>query len=696
LSERNKRWFTACALCDHSCGAEVTVENGKAVKVEGQKSHPLNAGTLCPKGRAMLEHLYHPERLKYPHKKVGDHWQRITWDQAISEIAERLGHLKSAYGPSTVAFYCGSKGVENLEMVSLTNRFKAAFGSANFFSVEGICFRMRLRARQFTFGKYLVEELDSNLYILWGHNPAASNLPLAMAIKRNMRKGAKVIVIDPRRIPMADRAEMYLAIRPGTDGALALALINVMIAEKKYDAPFIEKWTYGFDKLADHIGPYTPEWAEGITGIDADEIRTLARRFAGTRGAAIYHGTCTQDQSANGTQTDRALAILQALTGNINVPGGWVNCPRLRLADITMPFPGKPLGAEEYPLFYQMWGRTSVNGVVNMIPESVPDKIRAFIVAGGNPLVTLPDSTALGDAFRKLDLLVVYDHFMTETARFADYVLPAANQLEFWGLAYNYNVCHCLPYLMVRQPVIGPYYECRSIRSFYTDLAAACGFGEEFPWKSGEELIAHELGPSGISLETLMDNPAGLFYRSKTYDLRESSFATPTGKIELYSEAFEEAGFDPLPTYREPDKSPIGPCWPELGSRYPLILSTGTRNIFFTNSMLHNIKSLRLRSPFPRAEVGPKTAARFGIEQGDDIVVETDCGQAKMKASVDERVMEGVVLVPHGWPGEANCNLLTDCLCREPIMGYPQWKGLLCNIRKADEHGGEQKDVHPD
>jgi len=269
----------------------------------------------------------------------------------------------------------------------------------------------------------------------------------------------------------------------------------------------VEEWTYGFDKLVGHIEPYTPEWAENITHVKADDIRTLAHRFAETKGAAIYHGTSTQDQSANGSQTDRALAILQTITGNINVPGGWVICPRLRLADIGLPFPGIPLGTEEYPLFYRMWGRTNVNGVMNMVPENVPDKLRAFIVAGGNPLVTMPDSKAMGDAFKRLDLLVVYDHFMTETAQCAYYVLPAANQLESWGLAYNYNVCHCLPYLMLRKPVIGPYHECRSIRSFYTDLAVICGFGDKFPWKSGDELVAHELEPSGISFEMLTTRP---------------------------------------------------------------------------------------------------------------------------------------------------------------------------------------------
>jgi anaerobic selenocysteine-containing dehydrogenase len=196
--------------------------------------------------------------------------------------------------------------------------------------------------------------------------------------------------------------------------------------------------------------------------------------------------------------------------------------------------------------------------------------------------------------------------------------------------------------------------------------------------------VAFELEPNRLDFKTLMENPEGAYYQQKEYSINRGTFATPTGKIEIYSEAFEKAGVDPLPTYREPDKSPQGLRWVDLGSKYPLILSTGTRDFYFNGSMLHNIKSLQLRSPFPKAEIGPKTAVEYGISHGDDVIIETDRGRAKMKAHVDERIMEGVVLVPHGWPGEANCNLLTDCQCREPIMGYPQWKGLLCNIRKVD------------
>ncbi|NTU60597.1 MAG: molybdopterin-dependent oxidoreductase, partial [Deltaproteobacteria bacterium] len=470
----------------------------------------------------------------------------------------------------------------------------------------------------------------------------------------------------------------------GTDGALALALIHVVVNEDLYDHEFVEKWTYGFDKLVPHIQQYTPEWAEAITSVPADDIRKLARLFATTRGASICHGTCTQDQQANGSQTDRAMAILQSITGNINVPGGWVISPRLTLSDISLPFPGKPLGAEEYPLFYELWNRTSPYSVMNLVPESVPDKIKAFIVAGGNPLVTMPDSNALTEAFDKLELCVVYEQFLSETAEHAHYVLPAANQLEYWGLAYNYNVCHCLPYLMLRPPVVGRYHECKTVLEFYRDLAAACGFGELFPWETDEELVRHELGPCSLKFDDLLANPDGGFYQEKRYELNERSFATPTRKIEIYSEAFERVGASPLPTYLEPEKSPQGSRWEELGEKYPLVLSTGTRLFHFNGSMLHNIESLQKWEPYARAEMGPQTAAKYGIADKDDVIIETDRGWIKMKADVSDRTMEGTVLVPHGWPREGNCNRLTDAQCREPIMGYPQWKGLLCSIRKAD------------
>jgi anaerobic selenocysteine-containing dehydrogenase len=684
----NKREImTDCTLCYHSCGCKVTVDQGVAVQVDALDSHPINRGQLCVKGEHVLESVYHPERLRTPLKRVNGRFRPISWDVALDEIAERLTCLKKEYGPQSLGVFSGSVGVENMEMAGLTQRFKAAFGTPNFFSVESVCYRMRIRTRQITFGKYPTEELDSKLYILWGHNPDASDFPLKNAMAENLAKGSKLVVIDPRRIPLADQADMYLRIRPGTDGALALAMINVIINEKLYDEAFVKEHTFGFEKLPEHVQPYTPEWAEEITWVKAADIRKLARLFAQTKGAGIYQGTCTQDQTANGTQNSRAFAVLQIITGNINVPGGWVISPRPYLGNVSLSGEGDPLGAAEYPLFVEVWGRKSPYGVVTMVPESIPDILRAFLVVGGNPLLSMPDSNAFREAFRKLDLLVVFDMFMTETAKEAHYVLPACSHLEKWGVAYTYNVCHCLPYLMLRKKCIEPLYESRSEWWFYTELAKRLGLAEVFPWTSERELVKFELAPTGLSFDYLLnEKPEGDYYQKKTYRVEKDMLKTPSGKIEIYSEALAHVGFDPLPTYKEPARSPMTSDRIFL-ERYPLILNTGHRNYYYTHGQHRNIEALRNESPEPEAEIGPETARTYGIENGDVMRIKTNRGQVKMKAHVDNRIAEGAVFVPHGWSGEANANLLTDTECRECILGYPDMKSLMCAIEKVSDVG---------
>lgn len=686
MANSKSRWVaTDCTICYHSCGMNVLVEDGRITKVEGLKDHPLNKGQLCPKGERAIELVYHPDRLQHPLKKVNGQWKRVTWDEALTEIGEKLRRLKEEYGPEVLSIFSGSIGVENLEMMELAQRFKGAFGSPNFISVEGICYRMRIRARQMTFGKYPVEEKDTKLYVLWGHNPEQSDFPLHLAIQENLAKGSKLVVIDPKKISLAKRADMYLPIRPGTDGALALALMHVIIKENLYDRAFIERWTHGFDKLVPHIEPYTPEWAEKITWIPASDIQKLARLYATAESASIFQGTNTQDQTANGTQNSRAFSILQTIIGNINNPGGWVISPRLSLTGLGLPTERIPIGADDYPLFYEIWGRKSPYGQVVCFPDSVPSVIRALIVTGGNPAVSLPDSNAFREAMKRLDLMVVLDLFMTETAELAHYVLPGCTHLEKNGLAYSYNVCHGMPYLMVRKKAIDPLHESRSEFSFWKGLAVQMGYGELFPWETDEEVVELELKPTRLNYKELKDEKvAGAYYMEKKYGMEGyevKGFSTPSKKIEIYSETFEKAGFDPLPTYREPDQSPLGD--PQFFQRYPLILTTGARNLYFTHSQHRNIPSLMEKSPEPYAEMHPRTAERFGIKNGDPVIVESDRGRIKVKALVTEDMSEGVVSIPHGWPGEANVNLLTDVHCREPIMGYPQMKSQLCSIRKA-------------
>ncbi len=684
MKTSSAQWIpTDCSICYHSCGMNVLVEDGKIRKVEGLKGHPLNDGQLCPKGEQAVQMVYSPDRLQYPLKKVNGQFTRVSWDQALTEIADKLLQLKEQFGPQILGVFSGSIGVENLEMAGLTQRFKAAFGSPNFFSVESVCYRMRIRTRQMTFGKYPTEEIDSNLYILWGHNPDASDFPLKLALERNLAKGAKLVVIDPRRIPLADRAELYLRIRPGTDGALALAMIHVIVTEKLYDEAFVAAHTLGFDKLPEHIRPYTPEWAETITWVPAQDIRKLARLFAATKGAGIYQGTCTQDQTANGTQNSRAFSVLQVITGNINVPGGWAVSPRLAFGNVGLKVEGEPLGADRFPLFFEIWGRKSPYGVVTVVPESIPDKLKAFLVVGGNPLISMPDSNAFREAFRKLELLVVHDMFLTETAREAHYVLPACSHLEKWGVAYTYNVCHCIPYLMLRKRCIEPVHESRSEWWMYTQLARKLGLGELFPWRSEEELVRFELEPSGLSFDYLLhEKPEGDYYQQKQYGIEPGMFRTPSGKIEIYSEALEHAGFDPLPTYREPERSPQA-ATTEYLEQYPLILNTGNRNYYYTHSQHRHIKALNEQAPEPCSEIGPETAGKYGLQSGDTVLIKTNRGQVKMKVKVDASIGEGIVFVPHGWPGEANANLLTDAECRECILGYPDMKSLLCAIERV-------------
>jgi len=686
MRNSKSKWVaTDCTICYHSCGMNVLVEEGRIIKVEGLKDHPLNKGRLCPKGERAIELVYHPDRLKYPLKRVDGQWKRIPWDNALTEIADKLQRLKKEFGPEVLSIFSGSIGVENLEMMEMAQRFKGAFGSPNFISVEGICYRMRIRARQITFGKYPVEEMNTKLYVLWGHNPEQSDFPLQIALEENLAKGSKLVVIDPKRIPLAKKADMYLPIRPGTDGALALALMHVIIKENLYDKEFVEQWTYGFDKLVPHIEPYTPEWAEGITQVSAENIRRLARLYATVKGASIFQGTNTQDQTANGTQNSRAFAILQTITGNINNPGGWVISPRLSLTGLGLPTERTPIGAKDYPLFYEIWGRKSPYGQVVCFPDSVPNVIKALIVTGGNPAMSLPDTNAFKEAMKKLDLLVVLDLFMTETAELAHYVLPGCTHLEKNGLAYSYNVCHGMPYLMLRKKTIEPLNEGRSEFSFWKELANKMGFGEVFPWETDEEVVELELKSSGLSYKELKEEKvAGAYYMEKKYGMEgyeTKGFSTPSKKIEIYSEAFKKEGFDPLPTYREPDQSPMGD--PKLFKKYPLILTTGARNLYYTHTQHRNIKGLKERSPEAYAEINSKTAKRYEIRNGDPIIVESNRGKIRVKALVNEDMMEEVVSIPHGWPGEANVNLLTDVHCREPIMGYPQMKSQLCSIRRA-------------
>jgi anaerobic selenocysteine-containing dehydrogenase len=676
---------TDCGLCINCCGVNAYVENGKLVKVEGTKENPISKGRLCPKGERLIDLLYSPSRLKYPMKKVNGRFQRISWDDALTEIAAKLQALKDKYGAHTLATWTGSVGVEHFEMAAFNQRFKGAFGTPNFFNPEGICFRTRILARQITFGRYPVEEpVNANCILLWGRNPDESYPPVGRIVRERVEAGAKLITIDPRRIPIS-KLGIYLQPRPGTDGAIALAMMNVIIEEDLWDKEFVEKHTFGFDKLAEHVRDFTPEKAEMISSVPAAEIIRAARIFATTKNACILEGVGHMNQFANGLQTNRAYSILMSITGNVDVPGGWVTCPQVRLADLRLPQEENNLGWDEFPIFHQFAKRPPPYGSASLMTEAMktekPYPIKAFISSGSNPALTFPDTKLFLEAVKNLELFVNIDPNMTETGQLADYVLPASTFLEETGIGgFPYGISYCEPYVMLRKKVVEPLYESKPIWLIWTELGRKMGYAEHFPWNTDEEVAEYFFSTSGVTMKDLTDHPEGVYFGKKEYRLFEKQpFGTSSGKIELYSPRMVELGHLGLPGHMEPQQSLLAN--PEIVKEYPEVLLTGVRQVEYINAQMHDVTAMRVRIPEAEAEVNPVTAAKYGIVHGELIGIETPRGSIKMKANVTRDIKPGVVSVPHGW-AEANCNILLDAQLKDPVSGYITMNSNACRLLK--------------
>lgn len=686
ISTKTEVYKTVCMLCFQVCGIHAYVEDGKLINVEGMKEHPFSRGVVCPRGYCLPDYVYSPDRLKYPLKKKEGGWSRISWNEALDTIANGLQEIKEEYGAHSVGFSVGSIGAENIEISAFAQRFRGAFGTPNFFSIEAHCFRSRIMARLLTFGNYPLEDPDSSeCIILWGHNPDASEPPLASRIYQALDRGLKLITIDPKRIPLAKRG-IHLQLRPGTDCALALAMMNVILSKNLYKKEFVGKYTIGFDKLAEHVKNYSPEKVAEICWVPAAEIRKISRIFAGAKSASIIQGINSLDQHINGFQNNRALAILHAITGNYDIPGGWATNPFMRLTDLRVSVEEEPIGADVHPLFRRFWGMTSPYGqqmlLADVILTEKPYPIKAMIVSGGNPAAAWPDSHKFKEAFKKLDLLVVMDLFMTETAELADIVLTACSSLEKLGLAYNYGLTGGMPYVLLSKKVIDPIGEAWPDWKFYSELGRRMGYEEKFPWNSDEEVVEMFLKESGLTLKQLEEHPGGMWYGNRCYDIaKPKQIRTPSGKIEIYSKTLADAGYDPIPVYKEPTQSPIQS--PELVREYPLILNTGARIPEYTHWQMKSIPALRRQAPDPIAEIHPGTAGKYGIVNGDMIILETRKGQIRVKARTTEDMMAGVINVLHGWEGDANESLLTELEARDPVTGYTEMRALACRIRKG-------------
>jgi anaerobic selenocysteine-containing dehydrogenase len=576
-------------------------------------------------------------------------------------------------------------------------RFANVFGSPNITAMSHVCFVPRVNASKITYGFAAIPDFECPpaSIMVWGANLANTLHYVNDRVSRAVERGAKLVVIDPTKIDLAERANLWLKPRPGSDLALVLGMLNVIINEGLYDGAFVDEWTVGFDELRAHVEDYSPENVSDITWVPAETIEQAARFYGTHKPACIQWGNGI-DQGVNSFQTARALCILRAIAGNLEIPGGelnWSPPPLLQrgspafslLEKIPPEVRQKRITTKDGLLpivFYAL-----PQGAVNAIQYGDPYPIRAVYFQGANPLLSYTHAQRVYQALLKLDFLAVSDMFMTPTAALADIVLPVATYLEFDSiLVPHYSV----PVALAQQKAIRVG-ECRSDFEILDGIARKLGL-EEYVWDTQEQCLNAILEPAGITFHEF--KKIGFIQGKKRYQTYQSQgFATPSGKVELYSEQLEGWGFDPLPTYKEPPETAYSA--PQLVSEYPFLL-TSSRCAHYRHSGGRQIASLRGAHPEPLIHIHPQAAQNLAVGDGDWVYVETKRGKMKQKVTLSADIDPRVVVAEYGWwfPEDglatlygwekSNINMLTDD--QPPFnreTGATNMRGMLCRVYKA-------------
>ena len=717
---------TYCGMCHPRCGLILEMENGRAVRVKGDKNHPITRGMICPRGRLMIDHLYHPDRINYPLKRKGDRgsgrWEQMGWDQALDEVADKLGELRDKYGAETLAFTHGTKRTYHWD----ERRFYNLFGSPNICGANNVCMCPSQAVEYATYGGFSWGDVrKTKCLVLWGHGASQSNPGLFGQITIAKKNGARLIVVDPRRIREAEMADIWLPIRPGTDVALMLGWLRIIIDEESYDREFVDNWTVGFNDLKKAVADYTPGKVAEITWLTPDQVVKSARMYALTRPAMITWGFGIDKQGVNATQAARARGLLRAVTGNLDIPGGeplgWADPVGKIITGDKLEFNeaipaeqrAKQLGADEYPLFgFPGWERNEAanrklpsdymhppmadqtcvahaRSVFDAMRTGKPYPVKAAISVASNPLLSLPDVRKTHEALKALDLYVVGEFYITPSAALADYIFPICSTVETTELWYSPDFCVACP------RGIDPLHERRNTYEFWRGLALRLGQAEHWLWETIEGVWDYCLAPVDLTFEKLIEQN-GLFGRREYKRYETHGFGTPSGKVELRSSTFEALGCEPLPVYRKMPQSPDGT--PELFRKYPLVLITGSRFMPMYHSEQRQIESARKKRPDPLITLHPETAGKLGLNEGDRVRVEAPHGSVRMFLHISDMVDPRMADADHGWwfperseaepelfgVFESNVNLLCPSgpeYCSPEIGGWPH-TGLLCRIEK--------------
>lgn len=694
-----------CRGCHGGCGVFIYVKDGKVAKIQGDPDCPINHGTLCSKGLAAAQIAYHPDRLTYPVKRVGQKaggtWQRISWDEALDTIAERINTYKEQFGPESVVLGYGT-GRENEAAIY---RFANYLGSPSVLTAGHFCYGPRICTSIMTCGTNPIADYENypRCVMVWGNNIVIANPdcykgePFSVALDA----GAKLIVVDPRLTRAAARADIWLQLRPGTDTALALGMAHVIVNEGLYDKDFVENYTFGWDEWVQRVNRYPLDLVERITWVPAEKIRHAARLFATTKPACIQWGVAIEQQ-VSCQDNDRILMHLMGITGNIDAPGGQVlfKSPKVHNAGtfgahshLAPEQAAKRLGGERF----RLGGKSAIinpKAVWDAILEEKPYPVKMLFFISSNPVITRANAKEVYRALEKVEFMAVADFFLTPTAELADIVLPAATWLE---MDYTADFWKRHGWLLARRKAI-QVGECRSDHEMLNDLAHRVGQGQ-FWWDDFEGGLDYILQPADMTFKEFRESHDHVRGPVAYYKYRTQGFSTPTRKFELYSTVLEKMGYDPLPEFRE---APEGPADTELYEQYPYILITGARQPGFFHSENRQVGWLRNLHRDPEVEIHPDAAAREGIKPGEWVIIESPRGRVRQRAKLTKGIDPRVVAAQHGWwfPEEkegnhgwdrSNINVLirNDYENCDPAMGATHIRTLLCRIYPERCEGGK-------